>query len=123
MCKFLACVIALLLITSASRAQQSTLLDFVSLIRTFNSLNADGLENKNSRDEYCKGLPADRLPSCTNYMDTLGASRRKMDQSISAIEDAAKKGAVDRKILLRLDAQISQYISLRNFVFLWLDEK
>jgi hypothetical protein len=113
----------LLLISSASRAQQSTLLDFVSLIRTFNSLNADGLENKNSRDEYCKGLPADRLPSCTNYMDTLGASRRKMDQSISAIEDAAKKGAVDRKILLRLDAQILNIYRCAILSSYGLDEK
>jgi hypothetical protein len=123
-CRLFICYpVFLSLVYTEALAQQSTPMDFFQVIRSFNSLNADGLENKVSRDEYCKGLPPDRAPLCGQYMDSLGAARRKMDLSLTAIEEAVKKGSVDRKILLRLDAQISAYVSLRNFVFLWLDEK
>jgi hypothetical protein len=42
---------------------------------------------------------------------------------MNALEDAAKKGSAELKILQRLDAQVSAYISIRNFIYLWLEDK
>jgi len=42
---------------------------------------------------------------------------------MNAVEEAAKKGSVDLKMLQRLEAQVSAYISIRNFIYLWLEDK
>jgi hypothetical protein len=117
------CIVAFLFISSETFAQQSTPMDYAAAIRSVSSLNADGLDTKSSREENCKPLPSEMVSQCRSHMETIGDSRRRMEQAINAVEEAAKKGSVDRKILQRLDAQINAYISLRNFVFLWLEDK
>ena len=117
------CIAVFLSIRSESFAQQATPMDYAAAIRTASGLNADGLENKSFRDEYCKPLPAERASQCRNHMETVADSRRRLELAVNAIEDAAKKGSVDKKILQRLDAQVAAYISIRNFIYLWLEDK
>jgi hypothetical protein len=121
--KIFFCIAVFLSICSETIAQQATALDFVTAIRSVSGLNADGLESKNFRDEYCKPLPAERAGQCRNHMETIADSRRRLDLAMNAVEDAAKKGSVDLKVLQRLDAQVSAYISIRNFIYLWLEDK
>ena len=98
-------------------------MDYAASIRTISGLNADGLERKPFRDEYCKPLPAERAAQCRSHMETIADSRRRLELAMNAVEDAAKKGSVDLKILQRLDVQVSAYISIRNFIYLWLEDK
>ena len=98
-------------------------MDYASAIRTVSGLNADGLESKSFRDEYCKPLPAEKVGQCRNHMETIADSRRKLELAMNAVEDATKKGSVDLKILQRLDAQVAAYVSIRNFIYLWLEDK
>jgi hypothetical protein len=117
------CTAVFLFVGSEVFAQQATPLDFTAAIRTVSGLNADGLESKSFRDEYCKPLPAEKAGLCRNHMETIADSRRRLDLAMNAVEDAAKKGPVDLKILQRLDAQVAAYISIRNFIYLWLEDK
>ena len=117
------CVAVFLSIDSQGLAQQATPMDYAAAIRTLSGLNADGLESKSFRDEYCKPLPSERAGQCRNHMETIADSRRRLELAMNAVEDAAKKGSVDVKILQRLDAQVSAYISIRNFIYLWLEDK
>ena len=117
------CIAIFLSIRSESFAQQATPMDYVVAIRTVSGLNADGLENKSFRDEYCKPLPAERAGPCRSHMETIADSRRRLEQAMNAVEEAAKKGSVDLKMLQRLEAQVSAYISIRNFIYLWLEDK
>ena len=121
--RFALCIAALLSISSESFAQQATPMDYAASIRTVSGLNADGLESKSFRDEYCKPLPAEKAVQCRNHMETVADSRRRLEQAITALEDAAKKGPVDLKTLQRLDAQVAAYVSIRNFIYLWLEDK
>ncbi len=123
MCRLIFFIIAFQLIGSEAFAQTSTAMDYAAIIRSIANLNADGLDSKNSREENCKPLPADMLTQCRSHMETIGESRRRLELAINAVEEAAKKGSVDRKILQRLDSQVNAYISLRNFIFLWLEDK
>ena len=123
MWKLVFLIVALLFMKAEAFAQQATPMDYAAIIRSVSSLNADGLESKNSREENCKPLPAEMVVQCRSHMDTIGNSRLRLDQAITAVEEAAKKGSVDRKILQRLDSQINAYVSLRNFIFLWLEDK
>lgn len=98
-------------------------MDYVAAIRNVSGLNADGLESKSFREEYCKPLPADRAGACRSHMETISDSRRRLELAMNALEDAAKKGSVDVKVLQRLEAQVAAYISIRNFIYLWLEDK
>jgi hypothetical protein len=51
------CIAVFLCTGSEVFAQQATPTDYTTSIRTVSGLNADGLENKSFRDEYCKPLP------------------------------------------------------------------
>lgn len=117
------CIAVFLSISCDAIAQQATPIDYVSAIRTVSGLNADGLESKSFRDEYCKPLPTEKAGQCRNHMETVVDSRRRLEQAMIALEDAAKKGPVDLKTLQRLDAQVAAYISIRNFIYLWLEDK
>ena len=117
------CIAVFLSIGSEAFAQQTTPVDLTAAIRTVSGLNADGLESKSFRDEYCKPLPAEKVGQCRNHMETIADSRRRLELVMNAVEDAAKKGSVDLKILQRLDAQVAAYISIRNFIYLWLEDK
>jgi hypothetical protein len=117
------CIAVFLSIGSEAFAQQATPVDLTAAIRTVSGLNADGLESKSFRDEYCKPLPAEKVGQCRNHMETIADSRRRLELAMNAVEDAAKKGSVDLKILQRLDAQVAAYISIRNFIYLWLEDK
>jgi hypothetical protein len=117
------CIAVFLTACSEAFAQQATPLDYAAAIRTVSGLNADGLESKSFRDEYCKPLPAERAGPCRNHMETINDSRRRLEQAITAMEEAAKKGPVDLKILQRLEGQVAAYISIRNFIYLWLEDK
>jgi len=114
-------LVAFLFIGSEAFAQQATPADYAAIIRSVSNLNADGLGSKASRDENCNPLPADKVAECRSQMDTIGGARHRLELAISAVEEAAKKGPVDRKVLQRLDAQVNAYISLRNYIFLWLE--
>ncbi len=117
------CIAVFLSIGSEAFTQQATPMDYAAAILTVSGLNADDLESKSFRDEYCKPLPAEMVGPCRNHMETIADSRRRMEQAMNAVEDAAKKGPVDLKILQRLDAQVAAYISIRNFIYLWLEDK
>ena len=121
--RLLFCTAVFLSVCSETLAQQATALDYAAAIRSISGLNADGLESKNFREEYCKPLPAERAGSCRNHMETIADARRRLEQAMNAVEEAAKKGSVDLKVLQRLDAQVSAYISIRNFIYLWLEDK
>jgi len=98
-------------------------MDYAAIIRTVSGLNADGLENKSFREEYCKPLPVEKVAQCRNHMETVADSRRRLELAMNAVDDAAKKGSIDLKVLQRLDAQVAAYISIRNFIYLWLEDK
>ena len=98
-------------------------MDYAATIRTVSGLNADGLESKSFREEYCKPLPAEKVSQCRNHMETIADSRRRLELAMNAVDDAAKRGSVDLKVLQRLDAQVAGYISIRNFIYLWLEDK
>lgn len=117
------CIVAFLAVCSESFAQQPTPVEYAAIIRSVANLNADGLDTKMAREQNCKPLPAEMATQCRAHMETIAAARTKLEQTIVAVEEAAKKGSIDRKNLQRLDGQVNAYISLRNFIFLWLDDK